>query len=251
MSCSPLIHPFRLALLGGITLMAGCTTMTGGEPRPEIADLSEGGRALATSSMAPLMPSVFFAGGAEAFQAWRCEPAQDLVSAQPGDELRLWSAHGAWRIQPAVVASGARYQDGDLSFWNKGDTAVVEGPSGRLDCVRGPERRAMTRQERPGTMFHGRGNDPGWTVSLPNDATELDLLLDDGTRQLTLPYRVTVLDNEAGRMILASGRADTPFTLRIEGASCFDDMSGEPFPSRVTLTFEGEQYRGCGQGIAP
>ncbi len=251
MSCSHPIVLLRLALLGGIALLAGCTAMTGGEPRPEIADLSEGGRALATTSTAPLMPSAFFAGGAEAFQAWRCEPDQDLVTAHPEDELRLWSAHGAWRLQPAVVASGARYQDGGLSFWNKGDAAVVEGPSGRLDCARGVERQALTRQERPGIMFHGRGNEPGWTVSLPNDVTELDLLLDSGTRQLTLPYRVTVLDNEAGRMILASGRADIPFTLRIEGASCFDDMSGEPFPARVTLTFDGEQYRGCGQGIAP
>jgi uncharacterized membrane protein len=251
MSSSLPIVSSRLALLGGVALLAGCAAMTGGESRPEIADLSEGSRALAASSTAPLMPSAFFAGGADAFQAWRCEPAQDLVTANPEGELRLWSAHGTWRLQPAVVASGARYQEGELSFWNKGDAAVVEGPSGRLDCVRDAERQALTRQDRPGIMFHGRGNEPGWTVSLPNDTTELDLLLDTGTRQVTLPYRVTVLDNEAGRMILASGRADTPFTLRIEGAACFDDMSGEPFPARVTLTIDGEQYRGCGQGIAP
>ncbi len=59
------------------------------------------------------------------------------------------------------------------------------------------------------------------------------------------------MDNEAGRVVLASGRGDTPFELRIEAGACFDDMSGEPFPARVTLSVDGEQYRGCGQGIAP
>ena len=77
------------------------------------------------------------------------------------------------------------------------------------------------------------------------------MLLDYGARELTLPYRVTTLDNDEGRMILASGRADTPFELRLEARACFDGMSGQPFPARVTLTIDGEQLLGCGQGIAP
>ncbi|PXY00427.1 COG3650 family protein [Halomonas sp. LBP4] len=238
-------------LLGAALVLAGCAAAPGGEGRPEVADRSAGDGGKVVQPTAPLMPSAFFAGGAEAFVAWRCTPAQDLVTAHPDDELRLWSAHGAWRLSPAVVASGARYQQDDLSFWNKGEAAVVESPSGRLDCSRDLARTSLTRHDRPGVMFHARGNEPGWVASLPSDVAEIDLLLDYGSRQLTLPYRVTTLDNGEGRMILASGRADTPFELRIEGQACFDDMSGEPFPARVTLTIDGETYRGCGQGIAP
>ncbi|MDR9440366.1 MAG: C-type lysozyme, inhibitor, partial [Halomonas sp.] len=94
-------------------------------------------------------------------------------------------------------------------------------------------------------------NEPGWIVNLANDRPQATLVLDYGKREMTLPYRVTTLDNAEGRMILASGRADTPFELRLEARACFDSMSGQPFPARVTLSIGGEQYRGCGQGIAP
>lgn len=203
------------------------------------------------TGQAPLLPSTLFPGEAEAFTAWRCTPDQALVTAAGEEELRLWSAHGAWRLAPAVVASGARFEQGELSFWNKGEGAVVESPRGRLECQARLRRQALTRKQRPGVMFHARGNEPGWMASLAHDRPEVTLTLDYGNREQTLPYRVTTLDNEAGRVILASGRGDTPFTLRIEAGACLDDMSGEPFPARVTLSVDGEQYRGCGQGIAP
>ncbi|SEL59380.1 COG3650 family protein [Halomonas daqiaonensis] len=243
-----------LVMLGAVLLLTGCaTTPDGVSTRPEVADrgASRDDGAPETRPVAPLMPSLFFPGDAEAFTAWRCTPAQDLITATTEEELRLWSAHGAYRLPPAVVASGTRYQQGELSFWHKGDEAVVESATGRLDCNRDLSQDVLTRRQRPGTMFHARGNEPGWVVNLGSDRPEVSLLLDYGERELTLPYRVTTLDNDEGRMILASGRADTPFELRLEARACFDSMSGQPFPARVTLTIDGEQYRGCGQGIAP
>lgn len=226
------------AALGLTLLLGGCATAT--LPAP-----------ITPEGHAPLLPSALFPGGADSFNSWQCNPNQALVTAASEGELRLWSAHGAWQLQPAVVASGARYEQDDVSFWNKGDSAIVETSRGRLECQVYMQRQALTRQQRPGVMFQGRGNEPGWMVHLAHDRPEATLSLDYGTREQTLPYRVTAMDNEAGRVVLASGRGDTPFQLRIEAGACLDDMSGEPFPARVTLTVDGEQYRGCGQGIAP
>ncbi|WP_111413395.1 MliC family protein [Billgrantia lactosivorans] len=228
-------------LLAGSLLLGGCAASSVDGPRPVDK----------VDSTAPLLPSMLFPGGAERFEAWRCTPQQDLVTAFGERELRLWSAHGAYRLAPAVVASGARYQQGDLSFWSKGGEATVESGNGRLDCRAAMARPPLTREHRPGVMFHGRGNEPGWNVNLAHDAPELALVLDYGAREMTLPYRVTEMDNANGRVTLASGQAGQPFELRLEARACFDDMSGEPFPARVTLTFEGQTYRGCGQGVAP
>ncbi|MFP4138265.1 MAG: COG3650 family protein [Halomonas sp.] len=229
-------RPFLPAALGLSLLLAGCATA----PAP-----------ITPTAHAPLLPSTLFPGEAEAFTAWRCTPDQALVTAAGEEELRLWSAHGGWRLEPAVVASGARFEEGEVSFWNKGEEAVVETPRGRLECRTRMRREALTREQRPGVMFHARGNEPGWMVSLAHDRPEATLTLDYGSREQTLPYRVTTLDNAAGRVILGSGRGDTPFELRIEAGACLDGMSGEPFPARVTLRVDGERYRGCGQGIAP
>ncbi|MBB3139529.1 COG3650 family protein [Halomonas organivorans] len=250
---------FRIALPLLMALgLSGCVTYVNSpapEPAPEppaIDEANAGAEDEAPASpKAPLLPSTLFPGEADELVGWRCTPAQDLVTAATGDELRLWSALGATRLEPAVVASGSRYQKGALSVWLKGNEALVESQRGRLDCRRDIALDALTREGHPGVMFHGRGNEPGWSVELANDVPKLDLSLDYGNRELTLPYRVTTLDNGAGRVILASGQAARPFTLRIEAKACFDDMSGQPWPARVTLALNGETYRGCGQGIAP
>lgn len=200
---------------------------------------------------APLLPSLLFPGKGKAFTGWRCTPAQDLVTANDGDKLRLWSAHGAWQLDPAVVASGMRYQQDDLSFWAKGAEARVESRRGRLNCEQNIQQGALTRQQFPGVMFRAQGNEPGWHLTLANDVPEIFLSLNYGDRELTLPYRVVAMDNAEGRVELASGQAARPFGVRIEARACFDDMSGQPWPARVSLTVNGKTYRGCGQGIAP
>ena len=246
--------PLRLALPLLLALgLSGCVTVVSApapEPAPSSPEAADTAPDEATAK-APLLPSTLFPGQADKLTAWRCTPAQDLVTAATEEELRLWSAQGGMRLDPAVVASGARYQQGDLSFWNKGREALVESQRGRLDCQVDVTRDALTREGHPGVMFRGHGNEPGWHVELANDVPELTMTLDYGRREVTLPYRVTTLDNEAGRVILASGQAARPFTLRVEAKSCFDTMSGQPWPARVTLALNDKVYRGCGQGIAP
>ncbi|GHC16034.1 MliC family protein [Aidingimonas halophila] len=239
-------------------VLGGCATSSderSSTPEVGVRDLTpqnpEAREEPTVTEQAPLLPSAFFPGDAEEFVAWNCSPAQDLVSAFPTDEMRLWSGQGFQRLEPAVVASGARYAKDDLSFWNKGDEAVVESDNGRLDCEAAMSRDVLTRAERPGVMFHGRGNEPGWTVRLAHDVPELTLVLDYGERELTLPYRIESLDNEAGRVELSSGRSDEPFELSLQARACRDDMSGQPFPVRVILEMDDRTYRGCGQGIAP
>ncbi len=118
-----------LLAMASVALLAGCASTPPAAETPTRTTVH---------STAPLLPSALFPGSAEQFQAWHCQPAhQDLVTALNGDELRLWSLHGAWRLPQAVVASGARYQDGEISFWNRGEQAQVETPRGQLQCQQG------------------------------------------------------------------------------------------------------------------
>ena len=151
---------------------------------------------------------------------------------------------------PEAMGGDLAYE-GEISFWNRGEQALVETPRGQLKCDLAARREASTRRDHPGVMFRGQGNEPGWTVELAHDAPKLTLSTDYGENVETLPYMVSVMDNDAGRVVLENANADDFFRVRIEAGACFDGMSGHPFPARVTLTMDGEQYSGCGQGIAP
>ncbi len=238
------LHLIQITAAGVLAVaLAGCATTQAPDATPAKTTVN---------SSAPLLPSVLFAGTAERFQGWHCTPAnQHLVSATNAQDLRLWSLHGAWRLPQAVVASGARYQNGEISFWNRGDQAMVETPRGQLQCTLSDQRTALTRAEQPGVMFFGQGNEPGWTVALAHDAPTLKMELNYGDERIELPYIISVMDNDAGRVVLENSRVEPFFRLRIEAAACFDNMSGQPYPARVTLNYAGEQYSGCGQGIAP
>ncbi|MFM9271756.1 MliC family protein [Halomonas elongata] len=246
----PRIPFVALRRLGASLLVLGLVGCATSAHEPGVAPSSDA-KASGDTAKAPLLPSALFPGDAEHFVGWRCTPDQELVTAHHEDDLRLWSSHGAYRLTPSVVASGTRYEQGDLSFWSKGDEAVVESDRGRLECQQDTRHRVLTRETHPGVMFRANGNEPGWNIELANDTPRVKMTLDYGERDVTLPYRVTSLDNETGSVTLASGQAARPFELRIEARACFDDMSGQPWPARVTLTLNDRVYRGCGQGIAP
>ncbi|MCP1366216.1 C-type lysozyme, inhibitor, partial [Halomonas sp. BBD48] len=112
-----------IPLYAAMLMVAGCASQAPAPSAPpDIQDLNHASTEQAPVEQAdtaeakptsPLLPSAFFADGAPAFVAWRCTPAQDLIAASPEGELRLWSRQGFYRLDPAVVASGARYVKGD------------------------------------------------------------------------------------------------------------------------------------------
>lgn len=236
------------ALLG-VLWLSGCATGTA----PVLEERNGSGSTVSedVETKAPYLPSSLFVGSADEFIGWSCTPSQDMVTATQQDSLRVWTAHGGEELPQSVAASGTRYQKGELSVWLKGDEGIVESDRGRLECEAMNRRGSLRRSDKPGVMFYARGNEPGWSLELANDVPRIKMSLDYGERSVDVPYRVTTLDNGVGRVILASGRSDAPFQLRIEAGACFDDMSGTPWPAKVTLNVNGQQLRGCGQGIAP
>ncbi|WP_280562801.1 MULTISPECIES: C-type lysozyme, inhibitor [unclassified Chromohalobacter] len=198
----------------------------------------------------PLLPSAFFADGAEAFVSWRCTPAQDLISASPGDHLRLWSAQGYYGLERSVVAEGKRYRKGTLTFAQQGDEAHVESDNGQLACQQDARRDAITRADAPNAIFKGQGNEPGWTLELDRETPQLRLVTQYGEQKRTLDYRVTRLDNgHQAAMTLEAGDADAPVIVELKARACFDSMSGKPYPVQVRVEEAGRTWVGCGQGV--
>lgn len=249
-----------VSLLGAAVLLAGCAGPSPtSSPAPKVDDLAERRPAQESELQpgkpndeprSPLLPSAFFADGAEAFIAWRCTPAQDLIAAFPDDYLRLWSRQGHYQLERAVVASGARYVKDDLTFWNKGDQAMVESDNGRLECQQDTRRQTLTRADHPRSIFHALGNEPGWTLDLARDAPRMTLVSDYGEQRRSLDYRVVDLSNgRQASVTLRSGDAAESVTVHLEARACFDAMSGKPYPVRVKVETPESILQGCGQGI--
>ncbi|GHB22086.1 MliC family protein [Salinicola rhizosphaerae] len=241
----------RGLLVLGMAAVGGCATGPHSVEDGEGVDAASSMSVAADAVQSPLLPSAFFADGGARFTAWRCTPSQDLVTTTPDKErLRLWTALGETELPAAVVGSGERYALGGLSFWRKGRDARVESDNGQLVCTIGSERETTTREAHPQSIFYASGNEPGWNVSLDRRTTTLTLVSDYGQARDTFDYRVASVKNGSqARMVLVSDSGRRPLEMDLRAGACFDDMSGQPWPVKVTLRYGNSEWHGCGQGV--
>lgn len=167
--------------------------------------------------------------GPVAIEEWHC--GQQLISTRfVGEELRLAVGDQQFVLEPAVSASGARYQSTDgneTSVWFKGWEAHLQ-VDGRDYPVCVPPHGVVE-------PFRASGNEPFWSINLNEGLLTLHRLGEEPSQPV--PY----LRAEPGAPITAG-----TISLRLTDALCQDSMSGMLFPQQVELNIGDETLRGCG-----
>ena len=92
-------------------------------------------------------------------------------------------------------------------------------------------------------LFRGVGQEPGWTVEVRADS--LHFSGDYGQRTRRVPRSAVAVDSTAERTVYRADRLE----VVVEPDACTDVMSGEPFSHTVTVTVDGDTYRGCGRSL--
>ena len=86
----------------------------------------------------------------------------------------------------------------------------------------------------------GRGNEPGWTVTLDGATLTYIYAYGEGRYEAPQPAAEAV---EGGRRYAT---ADGVLSVTVLDKVCADDMSGMPYPQTVTVQMEDARVRGCG-----
>lgn len=92
------------------------------------------------------------------------------------------------------------------------------------------------------------GNEPGWELRIhpPNDFL---LRTNYGVEETTFPY--VVPKYEDGRwtyeVILTSGGEASRLYVEVQDRACQDNMAGNRFPYTVHVTWDEQQFQGCGR----
>jgi putative lipoprotein len=165
----------------------------------------------------------------------------------PG-EIALWapaSLGGAYHVLSlSRAASGARYEEGDTVFWNKGDLATIEfGGQRYVDCRSNPSKVPWADAARRGAKFRALGNEPSWFVEIFPE--RLAIVTELGANRAELPHRGPVV--AGGRTTYRSTTEAHETTVVIERRACADTMSGEAFEAAATVQLDGRTLTGCGR----
>ena len=165
----------------------------------------------------------------------------------PG-EMALWapaSQGGAYRVLSlARAGSGARYEEGDTFFRNKGDLATIEIAGQRfVDCRSTPSKVPWADAKRLGATFRALGNEPAWYVEIFAD--RLVIVTELGTKRTELRHAGATV--AAGRTTYRAAGDGVEATVVIDRRACADSMSGEGFEAAATVSFENRTLLGCGR----
>jgi heat shock protein HslJ/uncharacterized membrane protein len=172
------------------------------------------------------------------------------VRTGPG-EAALWippALGGQYLVLAATpAASGARYQEDETVFWNRGEVASFEVAGQRFaDCRSNPSKVPWADAARRGATFRAVGHEPEWSLEvLPGG--RLVLVTELGAQRTeTSDPEPTV---EGSRTTYRASTDAQDLVVVVDRVGCVDTMSGEALDAAVTITFEGRTLEGCGRSL--
>ncbi|MHA7852411.1 META domain-containing protein [Roseovarius sp.] len=154
-----------------------------------------------------------------------------------GDQIALRMRGRDIVMTQAMAASGARFvSEGEgadeIEFWEKSGEAMLS--------INGTKVADCQRMSVPDQTYRARGNEPGWTVTVGDEAIEVVADYGELTRSAPRPD-VEVMP---GAYVFDMPGINARLTL--EDQMCNDDATGMPYPHRAELVLDDRELRGCG-----
>lgn len=144
-----------------------------------------------------------------------------------------------------AAASGARYSDGAVTFWSKGNEAQVDpGDGSWLTCVKDEVRSVLETARVSGAEVWGAGEGLHWRLEVFAD--RLVLVTDGGAQRLEAAHDGEEQEVGGGgsRYIAGSGRGEV--AIHVTDERCRLGRDGREFPAVVQVTLGGRTLSGCG-----
>jgi putative lipoprotein len=229
------------------SVLAFATACTGGASGEAEVESATPDRAEAGEKASPGASQASPAASQVRTYAYLCGETPVLAYFGPTDSLDLVLPARELRLAHVRSGSGAKYDGHGVSFWSKGREAVLEVEGTALTCTVDRRLSILEDARRRGIVYWATGNEPGWTLEI--GPTRIVWRTDYGQTEHDFALAEPRTDEASSALLYETESGGRTFTAQIRAMSCADDMSGERFESEVRLTFDGRDYRGCGQRL--
>lgn len=178
---------------------------------------------------------------------YNCADSLQFTAHVTPDSTWLFLSDTTLKVMPVKAGSGARYEGHSYLYWSKGNEAILQKPEGSLmTCQSVPEERSWAAAKLRGVDFRALGQEPGWFLELKKEK-QLKYVGNYGRDTLIVKPSAPTINAQGRRIVYRSEDTQQMLKLVIADTPCTDSMSGFDFPQTVTVTVDGETYRGCGQ----
>jgi membrane-bound inhibitor of C-type lysozyme/uncharacterized membrane protein len=180
---------------------------------------------------------------------YECGDSYRFTARIEGEKIWLFLPEQTVGLPLVPSASGAKYSDGLLTFWSKGEEALLEaGQVLRRDCMNNPRLAIWEDAKFRGADFRAIGNEPGWHLEIKAGG-KMVFVGDYGQSRYEFPTPEPLNNQQARKTTYEVRTLEHELTVTLEALSCRDSMSGESFETTVTVILDGQIYRGCGRPL--
>lgn len=177
------------------------------------------------------------------FQTYRIERNHRYVVRaeirDAGDELRLTSVD-SYPVLTNGAPSMAEIRVRMIGAPPENQGAAAPSPAPAPQAPAGSD-------EVMGVDFRAVGNEPNWILDITDDG-RLVLSYNNGNSRIEAPAGAPAYPVEGSTLYRARTATDA-VSVTIQRFPCQDTMSGENFPSRVTVVVNGRSLTGCGRSL--
>ncbi len=248
--CVPKLAPASLLLLALATL-AGCKRASEEAAVPVVAEPPTAVEPVTAAPVAAPPADDAPPEGVLRAYVWDCDGGLTLnmKNLYREDAITLDMHEGPRKLPLVVSASGAKYSDGSITFWTKGDTATFErAGSAPVECRELRARSLVADARERGVLYRGTGNEPGWLVEIgPGNRVTYVTMYGEERHEFAT---VTARDGEeTGERVFIADTDKGPFKVTVARETCQDDMSGDEFDHRMVVEWGEETRRGCATAV--
>lgn len=177
---------------------------------------------------------------------YECQDMEFVARVGP-EEMALWVEGRYLALSQARSASGVKYVEGDVVFWQHGDESMLQlNERHYKGCTLNQSRAPWEDARRRNVDFRGVGNEPGWQLEYRKGQNCL-FETDYGATRALLSNPLEV-EGKDGRTITAESESGA-LRVTILDDECTDTMQGAHYPSSVQIEYQGKFYYGCGQDL--
>jgi membrane-bound inhibitor of C-type lysozyme len=152
-------------------------------------------------------------------------------------------------LPQVISASGARFSNEAVTFWEKGREASLEGGAYAYQgCKASAAQNPWEAAGLMGVTYRAIGQEPGWMLQI-QDGKRILLIADYGENRVSAEPAPAPQSLPGGGRRYEAQTGSGTLSVVIENKPCNDVMSGEPFPDTVTVMLNGRQYHGCGRSL--
>ena len=180
---------------------------------------------------------------------YECSGGYGFVARVQREKAWLFLPEQTILLPHVPSGSGAKYSEDQITYWSKGDEALLEiGDEQHMNCKNNRALAIWEDAKLRGVDFRAIGNEPGWNLEIIK-SEKIVFVGNYGQKRYEFITTEPSVDQQARTTVYEVQNDKHEVSVIISGRRCRDTMSGEAFETTVTVILDGKKYRGCGKAL--